>query len=450
MQDVVFNPIENEYVISFFRSTAYLEQQVFIQRFDADSLKAKDIAQQVSSMDAWAPRRRKSSAVSKLAFDSNSNQYLVVWKSLNTLTDGEDMWGQLLDSQGREIGEDFPVTTYAIGRTDGLDRIASQSVVFNADRNEYVVVYQRVVGEMSPFHDGGTMARMGQYTIERQRIAARTGQRIGGGLRIGHENGDPYYHINPSIVYNSVEQEYLVAWQVSAMGQMVVTQRLRGSDARPVGQRVRAADFSNGIKVTSRKAQLSFSEDTNQYVLSFIGRYSVSTEIVQGEEIFVRLLNADNTLVSNEPTRITELGPEAGRNGRVRGMVVANGIDNRYMVAYTTNHIGRTYNVFGQLIEFGLNENGDEQEDVSGDGNDGDDFIDIDDLDPSDDGDLIDIDAPVVDEPEIADTPDSIEMPDIEEDPEVVVDTDSDLEPRVLTARSMENASIKLQFVVTP
>lgn len=146
-----------------------------------------------------------------VAFNSNHNQYLVVWSAddpVGGVVDEEyEIWGQLLDADGGGLfANDFRISFN--GGTGDADFGASYpAVVYNPDADEYLVVW----------HADDTVQGMvnGEFEIFAQRVDS-TGILVGPNLRMSDMggSGNPAYRaFAPDVAYDSLNQEYLTVWQ---------------------------------------------------------------------------------------------------------------------------------------------------------------------------------------------------------------------------------------------
>ena len=153
-----------------------------------------------------------SAVVPAIVWNSVENEYLVVFAgedNAGVLVPGEfEIYGQLLDASGAEIGtNDFRISTAGNDGDDTYDAF-NPAVAFNSTADEYLVVWD---GE-----DLGALLGPGEKEIFGQRLS-------GAGVQIGTDdfrisdmgpNADPFYDAqSPSVDYNSAADEYLVIWE---------------------------------------------------------------------------------------------------------------------------------------------------------------------------------------------------------------------------------------------
>ncbi|MBN1868237.1 proprotein convertase P-domain-containing protein [Candidatus Sumerlaeota bacterium] len=221
---VVFNTATNQYLIAWHGDddTAPLvddEFEIFIRRADYTGAPVGGMSR-ISDMgnDGATTSSATNAAV---AWDSVNNQYLVVWQGDDgtpPLADGEiEIWGQLLNSAGTQIGSDTRLTAMGGASGDTTTGAYAPSVAYGPTQNRYLVVWH---GDES---SGGYVD--GEFEIWGQRL---DGNGAPAGLPFSISNtgelGDPDGGArNPSVVYNGDLDEFVVVWdgQILSSGTLV-------------------------------------------------------------------------------------------------------------------------------------------------------------------------------------------------------------------------------------
>lgn len=237
----------------------------------------------------------------RIAHNTRDDEFLVVWTA--DLEEGrfqpnhQEIFGQLLDAQGNEIGrDDFRISVAGAPNTG---RSIAPDVVYNPVANEYLVVWSAASSPVSSTYYA--------YEIYGQRIAA-DGTEVGADdfpiSQFGSTSPADHFlydALTPRVVFNTVDAEYLVTWY----GQDFVTpsflsygQRLDGLTGAEVG--------TNDFVVPS--TTLVHNSVANEY----LAVYAVSLPFggtFPEQEIVVQRLSADGTLIDAQPLRISEMGP---------------------------------------------------------------------------------------------------------------------------------------------
>jgi hypothetical protein len=139
------------------------------------------------------------------AYDSQNDQYLVVWDGDQLANDKFEVYGQLVSSAGAEVGSDFQISTTFNNQPNNTARKAfSPTVAYGSQPNEYLVAWE-----------GNPLTQIGEYEIFGQRVSA-TGTKVGtNNLRISTVGVDQDMNRigeNPAASYNPVANEYVVVF----------------------------------------------------------------------------------------------------------------------------------------------------------------------------------------------------------------------------------------------
>jgi len=143
-----------------------------------------------------------------LTYNPNNHEILVVFEHEYSVSD-HDIYARRLDSNGSPIGEWIPIST-------SIEWDVNPAVAYNSYRNEYLIVWERRIGE----------PEFGQFDIYAQRIAAN-GSTVGSLIAL--ETGTANQRF-PALAYNSTNDEYLIVWQDLSSGNWdIMGRRLSGS-----------------------------------------------------------------------------------------------------------------------------------------------------------------------------------------------------------------------------
>lgn len=207
---VAYNFTDNEYIIvwnSVINADGQLE--IIGQRLDATMLEKLGnndfhISSDIGDGDQEGNRR----FFSAVSYNSTNNEYLVVWVAKDIGNEEFEIFGQRLDATtGEELGDnDFRISDIGSSDEDMQFIDPSPSIAYNSKNNEYLVVWT-----------GDNIK--GEFEIYGQRIDGVTGEEIGmddfrisdiGRRRILGRSFSAA--LNPSVTYNSTNNEYLVVW----------------------------------------------------------------------------------------------------------------------------------------------------------------------------------------------------------------------------------------------
>jgi len=146
-----------------------------------------------------------------VAYNSTSNQYLVVWRGdddTGALVDGEyEIWGQRVDgATATELGGDVRLSD--MGPDGNVNyRAAVPAVAYSGRDSEYLVIWS------GDDNTGGLVDN--ENEIWGQRVDAATGSEIDTDFRLSDmgPDGEPVYDARETaLAYNSTGNDYLVVW----------------------------------------------------------------------------------------------------------------------------------------------------------------------------------------------------------------------------------------------
>ena len=223
----------------------------------------------------------------RVAYNSRLNEFLVVWSGSESAIAGDvEIRGQRVAASGALIGASRRISDMGIG--DNPFKASQPQLAFNPVRNEYVVVWH-----------GTDNALPGRLEIWARRVAA-TGAPQGIDTKISSVRNAASW---PTIAYNSVANEYMVAFigknsATSVNSQRVFVQRLTADVALVSGNR---QIFQAG---ETHKPAVAYNPVLNEYLVALPG--SVGGEI----EAYVQRLNALGVEIGVNDQRISHMGPD--------------------------------------------------------------------------------------------------------------------------------------------
>lgn len=232
----------------------------------ADFVHGDQAFKQVSPDVAWSP---------------DSQIYLVVWYGeLNPTGDGDfEIWGQLVDLDGRPVGSNFQISD------QGPSRVAmNPAVAHNAFADEFFVVWE---GDAVP----------GESEIFGRRVSA-TGAPLGGPQRLTtyDDDGDTFWDAHsPRVVYVPPDDAYVVAFQGSVYSGGIAELFLQRVEASglPSGPELLAISFGPGGDPSYGIEQPDIAWDPLAEELLVLGRSLAGSVVATGitGQRFDRFLN---------------------------------------------------------------------------------------------------------------------------------------------------------------
>lgn len=277
-----------------------------------------------------------------IAYNSTDNEYLVVWSgddNTGSLVDGEnEIFGQLLDGNGAEIGTDFRISDMGTDGNAAFDA-TFPDIAYNSTANEYLVVWQG---------DDNTGSLVdGENEIFGQRLSA-AGAEIGtNDFRISDMGADGNVGFDasfPGIAYNSTNNNYLVVWhgddntgtlvdgedeifgqRLSAAGAEIGTNDFRISDVGPDGNATYEANTPAVV----------FNSTDNEYLVVWFGQNDLPGLNNVEDEIYGQRLSATGAELGTNDFRISDSGPDGNPFfNATRPDVAYNTQDNEYLVTW--------------------------------------------------------------------------------------------------------------------
>jgi hypothetical protein len=203
-----------------------------------------------------------------VAYNPTTNQYLVVWHDYrNDSTRGIDIYGQRVSASGAHLGSKIRISG-STAKGDETDPF----VAYNSVTNQYLVVWA----------DNRNVTKR-SLDIYGQRLKAY-GALQGNNFRISGPaaNGKESY---PTVAYNSVANQYLVVWQdkrnYSTRGKDIYSQRIRASGTL-LGNKFRIS----GSAATSNEYEPSvvYNSAANQYLVVWSDGRNVPS--YRGDDIY--------------------------------------------------------------------------------------------------------------------------------------------------------------------
>ncbi|MCI0683012.1 MAG: Ig-like domain-containing protein [Gemmataceae bacterium] len=266
-----------------------------------------------------------------IAYNSNENQYFAVWIGDDTTDNEYEVFGQLLDSEGRALGPNVRISNMGPDG-DGDSDASSPAVVYNSADNEFLVVWS---------------ARMasGEQEIFGQRLDG-SGQEIGvNDFRISQmgPDGDTAYSARlPAVALDTTHNRYLVVWSghVNADDEEIVGQLLDAAGAA-IGGATRLSDMGpdGNRALNSSSPDVAWNATTGEYLVVWWGDDVADSSF----QIFGQRLDAMGVEVGENDFAISSLGPDNDPSvpwyyspvgSAYEPKVAWNGTDNEYLVVW--------------------------------------------------------------------------------------------------------------------
>ena len=257
-----------------------------------------------------------------VAYNSQNNEYLVIWTGFDSLEFTDVIYGQRIDAAtGKELGEnDFIIIDADPPAVNGGDSFSSlPDVVYNPLTNEYLVTWSRSVSLVGELIEGG---------IYGQRLDAATGAEIGvDDFRIDDPD-DPYFSIGkPAVAYNSQLKEYFVVWpgnRLNVLPEILVGQKLDIEGER-LGTPI--TEISDSILLGIDDFEIAYNSDHNEYLVVWNGEES-------GLRSSLRIQRLDATTGAEVGPNDARISAIVDRFARLQPAIVYNATAQEYLVVW--------------------------------------------------------------------------------------------------------------------
>ena len=179
---VAYNSVSDEYLIVWEDRRSGTDYDIFAQLLDGDGgfILANFAVSSVIGRDERAPR---------VVYNDVVDDYLVVWDEESASGD-TDIMGQILDGDGTPIGSAFVICDYSGNQQ-------SPAVAFNSTSDEYLIVWMD----------------FRYYSFESDvfgQVIDKNGALVGGDFDVNADSGDQDF---PAVAYNPDRDTYLVVWE---------------------------------------------------------------------------------------------------------------------------------------------------------------------------------------------------------------------------------------------
>ncbi|MGH1366422.1 MAG: T9SS type A sorting domain-containing protein [Calditrichia bacterium] len=321
---VAYNSVNNEYLVVWYGdddqgTLVNDELEIFGQLLAADGTELGDDDFRISSMGTDGSL--DASALSPdVAFSNDDNMFIVVWH-------GDDASNGTIDDEF----EVFAAAVSAAGNIQNMDDIRLSDMGPDGDENyaglNAAVSYNSVESEFLVIWEGddnsGSLTES-EFEIFGQRFDASLLSEVGANdFRVSDQGSDGDQSIDansPAIVFNSIDNEYLVVWQGDSETPPLVNQeleiygqRLDGTSGIPVGEtNFRISDMGpdGQTNYAAINAAVTFNQTTGEYLVVWEGDDDTIPLVDDELEIFGQFLDASGEAFGINDFRISDMGPD--------------------------------------------------------------------------------------------------------------------------------------------
>jgi hypothetical protein len=351
---VAYNSTNNEYLVVWYGDPdTRFEYEIWGQRIDATSGDLVTPPIRISNVgtDGDTTRIAQDAAV---AWDSSLNRYLVVWYGNTSLGAGTplnhfEIWGQVLEANGTEVGGDFRISTTGANTSQTRAALRPAAVTYNDSAGQYFVVWSG---------NPNTAQNFNHYDIYGQ-IVSNSGALVSGNVPVSQVGTNAPFDRSaffPDVAYNSIDNEYVVVWFANDLPNSneyeIWGQRMTAGGVEVGNDDFRVSNVGtdgDGLRDTgTAPPSIAYNSIDNEYLVTWYGDGLSAND---DYEIFGQRLSAAGTQVPDSiDLRISNEGPEGSTGyGAFDPAAVYNPVDNEYLVAWYGN-TGSEIEICGQRV----------------------------------------------------------------------------------------------------
>ncbi len=323
-QDVAYNTVTGQYLVVYVAATTPDEDDIYGQLLDAagnkvgNEFRISAVSQEHEEFNPPA-----------VGFDSETGRYLVAWDR------DETVYVRVLAPNGGPLGNELPISA-------AQNDIETEAIAYSPVSHEYLVVWKA-------FSDGRV------YAQRLNQDGAQVGPDdaiVGGSTALEVDNA-------VDVAYNATSLEYLVVFaaepETSSDGEEVYGQRLNLA-AGEVGTddfKISAMGPAGNTSFDAAPPSVAWNSVLNQYLVAWHGNPGPPLNNSE-REVYGQLLAADGGKIGTEGFRISDLGPDGTNEYNAnRPRIAFDPFSNQYLVAWHGDEVGLgedEFEIWGQYL----------------------------------------------------------------------------------------------------
>jgi hypothetical protein len=281
--DVVYNPHANEFLLVSSNAIGN-DEDIAVQRVGLDGTPVGP-SRQVSEAGGVGPGSDGDNQRPRVAYDPDTDEYLVVWLDNRNSTPGGEIRAQRVNASTlAQVGAaDFFVSDIASGNTN------AQRVDVDYGGGSYLVTWSDLTA-------GGSEQILSRRVTSGGAVA-------GGEVRLSQQSSDPQFEADrPAVAYNPVPNEFLVVWHGD------LDNGVGSGESEIFGQRVSTAGAQVGsdLRISQQGADGDLESDAEEP--------AVAADTGSGEYLVTWQGNGPSQEVEAYGQRLTAAGVEVGTN----------------------------------------------------------------------------------------------------------------------------------------
>lgn len=322
-QDVAYNTVTGQFLAVYVGATTATEDDIYGQLLDAGgNLAGPEF--RISSVS----QKHSGYNPATVGFDSETGRYLVTWDR------DETVFVRLLAPDGALLSNELPMSA-------AQSNIETEAIAYSPASHEYLLVWKA-------FGDGRVYAqRLSPDAVE---IGPET--IVGGSEALQVDDA-------VDVAYNATSLEYMVVFLASpdtAEGnEEVYAQRLNlaGAEVGPDDNRISTMGPEPSGEFDAAPPSVAWNSVLNQYLVAWHGNDGPPLAKTE-REVYGQLLAADGTEVGADDFRISDMGPDGSNEyGAFRPSIAFDQYSNQYLLAWHGGEVGlgiKEFEVWGQYL----------------------------------------------------------------------------------------------------
>ncbi len=290
-----------------------------------------------------------------VAYNSIQNEYLVVWAGDDKNNSDFQIYAQLLDAAGAEIGDnDMQISDMDDGAGNGNSQLVfsaeSPSVRYSPIENKYLVIWDGDNG-------GNQVEAFGQVLDASLKELSPNDFRISTIDDNFNELGE--IRVN-ALAFNSTDGTFFSVWSGEDTGTNeefeIFGQFLDISTIKPSGQfRISTQGSANNAAFDAVDPAIAYNSQDSNYLVVWSGGLAVGSPGNQEFEIFGQLIS-DEGIEIGADFRISDIGVSGNiMEDAITPDVAYNATDNNYLVVFSADDVSfganNEFEIYGQFLD---------------------------------------------------------------------------------------------------
>jgi hypothetical protein len=320
-QDVVYNPVTGEFLAVYVAATTPTEDDIYGQRLNAagglvgPELRISTVSQKHGEFNP-----------ATVGVDPETGRYLAAWDR------DETVYTRLFGADGLPLTAEAPIAPVQ-------DDIETEAIAYSPASHEYLVVWKA-------FSEGRV------YAQRLNQNAGEVGLETVVGGSAGLEVDDAV-----DVAYNATSLEYMIVFVAAPNNEdeEIYAQRLSLSAAEigPDDNRISEMGPEGNPGFDAAPPSIAWNSVLNQYLVAWHGNEGAPLATNE-REVYGQLLAADGAQIGADDFRISDMGPDGdAKYGAFRPRIAFDQYSNQYLLAWHGNEVGlaeKEYEVWGQYL----------------------------------------------------------------------------------------------------